>query len=389
MVAKIKFSQSISRALNYNEQKLQRGQATLIHAANYILEPHEMNFYQKLQRFDQQMALNERAKTNTLHISLNFDPSDKLEVDKLKAIANDYMRQLGFAKQPYLVYQHTDAGHPHVHVVTTNITDDGKRIPSHNLGRDVSEPARQALELKYGLTIAKGRKQQQEQALKKKYLRKVEYGKAETKRSITNVLDHVLNQYKYTSLPELNAVLQQYNITADRGEENGRIYKNRGLTYRILDEYGRKMGVPIKASSIYSKPTLDRLEKKFTENDLKRRPDRKRVKTAIEWVLQQKPGSVQELQKRLEKERIALVIRRNEEGRVYGMTYIDHQTRSVFNGSDLGKEYAAKRMLERLGQEQRQERPLALQQEIKKHTGMLCIHLQMIWLLHLNRRFMA
>ncbi len=363
MVAKIKFSRSIRRALNYNEQKLQRGQATLIHAANYIQEPDEMNFYQKLERFEKQMALNERAKTNTLHISLNFDPSDKLDVEKLKTITNDYMQQLGFGNQPYLVYQHTDAGHPHLHVVTTNIMDDGKRIYSHNLGRDVSEPARQALELKYGLTIAKGRELKQEQALKKEYLHKVEYGKAETKRSITNVLDYVIGQYKYTSLPELNAVLQQYNVIADRGEESGRIYKNRGLTYRILDENGRKMGVPIKASSIYSRPTLDKLEQKFNENKLKRQPDVRRLKTTIDFTLLKKPPSLNELLKALEKERISVVVRRSREGKIYGMTYIDHQTRSVFNGSDLGKEYAAKRMLERLGLNESKSPQKELKQE--------------------------
>ena len=86
--------------------------------------------------------------------------------------------------------------------------------------------------------------------------RRVQYGKAETKRAITNVLDHVLPTYKYASLAELNAILQQYNIIADRGSEDSRIYQSKGLVYRVLDSNGEKVGVPIKASLIYSKPTL-------------------------------------------------------------------------------------------------------------------------------------
>ena len=69
-----------------------------------------------------------------------------------------------------------------------------------------------------------------------------------------------------------------------------------------------------------------------------------------------------ELLKALEKERVSVATRRSNEGKIYGMTYIDHQTRSVFNGSDLGKEYAAKRMLERLGIGQ----SMALQKELKQ-----------------------
>ena len=85
----------------------------------------------------------------------------------------------------------------------------------------------------------------------------------ETKRSISNVVGAVFSQYKFTSLPEFNAALKQFNVIADRGKEEGRIYKNRGLVYRILDADGNKVGVPIKASSIGCKPTLDNLEKKF------------------------------------------------------------------------------------------------------------------------------
>ena len=65
---------------------------------------------------------------------------------------------------------------------------------------------------------------------------KVQYGKMETKRAIQNVLDAVINQYKYSSLPELNAVLKQYNVMADRGTENSITYQKKGLYYRILDE---------------------------------------------------------------------------------------------------------------------------------------------------------
>ena len=81
--------------------------------------------------------------------------------------------------------------------------------------------------------------------------------------AIQNVLEAVLNQYRYASLPELNAVFKQYNIIAERGSENSRIYQHNGLLYRILDAEGNPIGVPIKASMYYNKPTLKFLEEKF------------------------------------------------------------------------------------------------------------------------------
>lgn len=44
---------------------------------------------------------------------------------------------------------------------------------------------------------------------------------------------------------------------------------------------------------------------------------------------------------RLAKEQIDLVLRRNETGRIYGVTFIDHHSRTVLNGSRLGKEFSA------------------------------------------------
>ena len=61
------------------------------------------------------------------------------------------------------------------------------------------------------------------------------------------MLNRVLKTYKYTSLPELNAVLKLYNVMADRCSENSMVYQNRGLLYCILDDNGKPVGVPIKA----------------------------------------------------------------------------------------------------------------------------------------------
>jgi hypothetical protein len=341
MVVKITSPHSLQRALNYNEKKCQKGQAVCIHAENYLLEPSQMNFYQKMERMQNLISRNERAKkSNTLHISLNFDPSEKFTQDKLTQIAKAYMEKIDFGAQPFLVYQHHDAGHPHIHILTTTIKADSKRIDTYNIGRNQSEIARKELEKTFELVPAQRKKEFLLMGIPAVDVQKVHYGKSETLRSISNVLDAVINKFKYTSLAELNALLAQYNVRAERGAETGIVYQTGGLYYRLLDERGNVTGVPIKASQIYSKPTLKNLEKRFKENETLRVPDKKRLKTSIDWVLSKSPGSMEALIYELKKEKIQTVLRENKQGLVYGITFIDFRTKAVFNGSELGKSYS-------------------------------------------------
>jgi hypothetical protein len=358
MVAKITTPLSIERALNYNEQKVQKGKAECLFAGNFLHRAKEMNFYQKLERFQQLIEQN-TSKTNTLHVSLNFHPSEVFSKEKLIQIAESYMNKIGFGEQPFLVYQHNDAGHPHVHIVTTNIREDCRRIDTYNIGKNQSQKARKEIEEKYGLIKAAGRNETQKENMEAVNVQRVKYGHAETKRSISIILALVVNQYKFTSLAEFNAVLKLYNVLGDCGQEDSRIYKNYGLNYRLLDENGNKLGVPIKASSIYFKPTLRFLENEFDKNKVLRIPFKTKLKTAIDWTVRKKPGDIQDFISQLKKERVTVVLRENEQGFLYGITYIDHRTKCVFNGSDLGKEYNAAGIKERISNTELEEKKSA------------------------------
>ncbi len=336
----------IEAALNYNESKVQQGKAVCLQANNYLREAYEMNFYQKLDGFRRLNELNERATTKTIHISLNFDPSEKLADSKLTELANAYMQKIGFGEQPYLVYKHEDAGHPHIHIVSNTIRHDGSRINTHNIGRNQSEKARKELEQVFGLVKAQRQKQNINPVSSVK-IEKALYGKHETKRAITNVVTAVFNQYRFTSLPEYNAALRQFNVVADRGKEDGRVYKNGGLLYRILDAKGSKIGVPIKASTIHCQPTLKNLETKFLFNQSAREPFKQRLKQAIEIGLKNAP-TMKAFVSNLEGQNIYAVLRQNSGGLLYGMTYVDNDSKCVFNGSDLGKAYSAAAIQSRL-----------------------------------------
>ncbi|MES1217675.1 MAG: relaxase, partial [Bacteroidota bacterium] len=114
----------------------------------------------------------------------------------------------------------------------------------------------------------------------------------------------------------------------------------------VLDEKGNKVGIPQKASSFFMKPTLSKLEKLFRENRSLKQSYRKKLTVAIDWQLLKKPTTVEQLVKALEKEHINMILHRGKSDIIFGVTYIDHRSKCVFNGSDLGKQYSAKGILQ-------------------------------------------
>ncbi|RKR81892.1 relaxase/mobilization nuclease-like protein [Mucilaginibacter gracilis] len=284
MVAKIITGKNIRGLLLYNENKVEAHKAELIMASRFGGDIEQLGFKNKLARFEHLTMLNSRVKTNALHIMLNFNTSEKIGTPKLQQIAAAYMEKIGFGDQPYLVYRHNDAAHDHLHIVSTNMQMDGKRIDLHNIGRLLSEPARKELEVAYGLVKAEGKGLKEALGIKPIDIEKAVYGKTPTKRAISNVVGEVTATYKFTSVAELNAVLKQFNVVADRGREDTLMFEKKGLIYSILDQQGHKIGIPFKASSLNGKPTLKNLETKFERNRERRKPFKEDLKKRIDTV---------------------------------------------------------------------------------------------------------
>lgn len=337
MVVRINTGKSIQGVLRYNELKREKGQANLIGHQGFFMGVEKLSIGQLSKRFDSLLSLNRRTKTNVVHISLNFAPGEKLDEAKLEEISKEYLKRIGFGNQPCLIYQHHDAGHPHVHLVTVNIDPQGKRIETHNLGKNQSEVARKEIEKLFGLVPAE----------KQKFigpdirsLGKLSYGGTPTKAGIQSVLNQVWQNYAFTSFGEYNAILRCYGMEADRGERDSQRYKKGGLVYQVLDSSGNKKGVPIKASSFYLNPTLKKLEVRFGRDAVKRK---ELIPAVRDKVLKdfQDCGSLKEFEGKLKKQGIDLAVNWTDTGAVYGLVYVDHKLQVGIKGSDLGKELGA------------------------------------------------
>ncbi|HSF52948.1 MAG TPA: relaxase/mobilization nuclease domain-containing protein [Algoriphagus sp.] len=345
MVVRISTGKSIQGVLRYNEQKRHMGHAKLIAHQGFFNGAEKLTLGQLSKRFEALLSGNRRTKTNAVHISLNFAPGERLDQERLEEISKEYLKQIGFGNQPCLIYQHHDAGHPHVHLVTVNIDPQGKRIETHNLGRNQSEIARKELEVLYGLVPAE---KQQFVGPDIKSLGKLSYGESPTKAGIQSVLNQVWQNYTFTSFGEYNAILKCYGMEADRGERDSQRFKQGGLIYQVLDARGRRKGVPIKASSFYLKPTVKKLELRYSRDLAKKKTH---IPVLRDKIIQEidRSSTLKDFEGKLKKQGIDVSINWTEKGAIYGLVYVDHRLQVSIKGSDLGKEFGATGVAKKFG----------------------------------------
>ena len=194
------------------------------------------------------------------------------------------------------------------------------------------------LEKKYSLIPATEKKRNQND----KVFHPVNYQAGDVKSQIASVIRHLPNYYQYQSLGEYNALLSLFNITTEKieGELQGKMQQ--GLLYIPLNEKGERVGDPFKASLFGKSAGLPALELHFAKCKiaLKDTPTKQTLKSAITIALQT-TSDEQAFKKQLREQGINVVVRRNDVGRIYGMTFIDHNSKTVWNGSNLSKELSA------------------------------------------------
>jgi len=365
MYATLAKPSSIKNVLRYNEQKVTMGKADFLWAENFVKEMHALTFHDKLDRFDRRISLYERNASKVVHIFLSFDPKDVISNEQMTILANRYMEGIGFEQQPYLVYRHLDSGHPHLHLVSTNVRVDGTPIQIGLKQIYHSHEVTRQLEAEFSLVSRHRATSEEQEAFKVTRAQRVMHGETSVKRAISNVLNTVVDHYNYTSLAELNAILKQYNVIADRGTEGSRLYQNRGLVYSALDENGQKVSMGIWASSFSLKPTLPYLEEKFILNQSLRQNLQSHVDTHIDFTLFVRPRDWAGFVISMQREGINVVVQEKRDGNPGSIFFVDHHKKLVLSGESMGIQYSLKAIQERCVQEQQLQEEETQRQRIR------------------------
>ena len=346
MVAKITTGKDVYGALAYNQQKVDRGEGTVL-CTSGLLEPEDGYFMvaDTATQILDWMPSHVRTEKPVIHISLNPDPQDTLSDEELSDIAERYMEGMGWGGRPYIVYKHTDIGRTHVHIVSVQVDSDGRKI-GDSRRNERSVALTEKIEREYGLRPAKGRKHSELWQLSP-----VDHEKGDLKRQIASVVKPILSLYRFQTMGELRALLSLYRIGVEEveGTRSGKPY--RGLVYTALDENGMKAPVPpLKASRLGGDASLEKVLRVMERSGGKietgklKESIRNRVQEALAGT-----DTEEALKEKLKERHIDLYLHRNDTGRITGVTFIDHQARCVLNGSRLGKAYSANAINDRFG----------------------------------------
>jgi len=337
MVAKINVGSSLFGTLSYNQEKINEGLGKIL-SGNRIIQNMDgsYNMYFNLKSFEPYLEVNKRTEKPVLHISINPHPDDKLSDQQLTDIAEEYMQKMGYGNQPYLVYKHEDLDRRHIHIVSINVDETGKKISNSNDYR-MSKNITRELEKKYGLLPAEKKDYSESLPLKPINLKA-----GDVKKQVTNIARSVMKDYRFQSVSEYRALLNIYGVTVEevKGEVRGKLYN--GLVYSALNKKGEKTGNPFKASLIGRTVGYDALQKRitFSKKSMKEKPPYNKTKAIVTSCLKNNPSRKQ-FEKELLKNGISILFRENENKRIYGVTFIDHEEKVVFNGSRMGKEFSA------------------------------------------------
>jgi len=332
MIAKIGKGQKLYGAIAYNHNKVSSGLGSVLLTHN-IPETPEGSYTASylLHCFERHLSLNHKTEKPARHISLNPDPSDKTDDRMLAKIAAQYMLEMGYGEQPYVVYKHTDIERSHIHIVTTCVRRDGSKIPD-SFDHARSMAACRKLELIHGLAPAAGSATDNKISFKP-----VDYSSGNIKSQVAAVIRYLPRYYSYQTFGEYNALLSLFNIAVEKVEGPRRS----GLTYFALNASGEKAGNPLKASLFGHEAGLKALTAHLERSrKLHSETPKAILRDTIEAAMHMATDEAG-FKKQLLDQGINMVIRKNAQGRIYGVTFIDHESRSVWNGSNLSKSLSA------------------------------------------------
>ena len=345
MVAKISLGNSIYGALAYNAEKINKEKGRLLDTNKiYNDGSGSVNIHKAHEDFKRWMPTATRTEKPMVHISLNPHPDDHPTDAELTQIAREYMEKMGFGDMPFLIFKHEDIERHHVHIVALRVKTDGTCISDRNNFYRSKDICRE-LEKKYNL-----RPSEREKISPDTPIRKIDIS-GDIKRQVANTVKMVGMRYKFQTLGEFNAILSLYNVRAEQtdGRVNGREYH--GLVYFATDDSGNVVASPFKASRLGKFASRTAIDNRFVR--AKDRIDVNPTRTVVADALAQSSNKA-DFVARLKAARIDVLFRYTEEGRIYGVTFIDHNTMTVLNGSRLGKDYSANAFERRFNGEQTQ-----------------------------------
>ena len=341
MIAKIIYGETCTGTLNYvfGKEGMQ-----ILGYGNTFSQSISPKFFGSVLYFQGQRNA---TKNRYAHISLNLPHGEHVDDRTFYKISEEYMENMGFGNQPYVVVRHNDTKHEHVHIVTTTVKEDGKVLGIFNSHKR-SMAIRQHLEKKYRLSPAPTKKQNSQLQIyrlpEKQFGMESEKG---TKYYLQDVLNSINQKYKVRSFDELARLVKPYHIEIRTTKnKTGRI----GVAYGLNNQNEYKTRF-INGSEVHRGLSGPKLQKVFDIHSrskllpMYRKRLLKQIETTYDLFQAIRPYDLEAVLKEYQDIDIKLDIK---EDVIEGYTILD-RSRYVFKVGELGKNIRMQNRLEIFG----------------------------------------
>jgi relaxase/mobilization nuclease domain protein len=135
MIATILRSSTRFNAVEYNEKKVTQGTAKLLEIKNFDLlqKTGNVNSTSLQDYLIKYSSKNDNIQKPQFHLAISCK-KDEYDYDELIEFAHKYLKKMGYGEegQPLLIYGHYDTNNHHIHIVTSRIDPQGKKIEHDN-----------------------------------------------------------------------------------------------------------------------------------------------------------------------------------------------------------------------------------------------------------------
>ena len=314
MIVKILGSASSNfHGVQYNDKKVEKGTGELMLMKNFPSFIDENSSQEEVRNYLKSISKNEKVKKPQFHavISTKFQQHSKEELTK---VAEDFMQEMGYGNQPFIVVFHNDTENNHVHIVSTRVDKSTRKKLNDSYERLKAQKAlADTLEKRYGI-------------------------------SSEEKLEKLLN-YQISSLKQLEILLERngFKLTKNTNDENALGILKNGVREKTI--YGNQLNFSnpkndnrakqIKAilnkyKEVYSNKVFKVEDRRYLEKLLPEEKQKENWKPKIEFE--------SELQKKLRDVfGIDVIFHHKDELHPFGYTLIDHKTETIYKGSDILK----------------------------------------------------